>query len=1695
MKKLLVLALIVLAFVLGALSVSATHPGCCCNPITSEGFLVASHDVCDPAFNFTDKLPNTTHPTCNEICKALPPPPIIIIPPADCSSPAYKPAPLISSVKSVKGQKQLMLNFLLPCPAYSVNISRCTGDDCTTFALIAQLAPTTVYTDADPALRWNTMYTYKLVANYLASGASQPAIAKGNPGDIECWQQGTLQFCISQFYYELFEQYLKAYGYSGVPASSFANDFDAVVSATFKSRFDKAWTCDDLNRLYQNPATAVSCAQGQFCVTDENGAQCITPGPCGTGGLFGLYPSIEACEGTAFLENKKYCFLDRSRTSVDSCFACHSRMGCGDYRSRGSCVRDNCNAGECEWRDVLRDIGIGVCIDKRFSNCPWCTKKATPGLENKDAYNEVFDRCTQQKADALTVANHTCTFDKNTRTANPCDATACIDYSTTACASPPAGITLNPDNSIATPSSDACNIRACQVMGVLGCIKNRDGNVLNDCPATAPDRRACELDYFPPLTALAASGNVQGRMDWLDIKMLDKFNATHTGAYMQGKRGYFLRICVPSPGNQCTDPATFAETNLSRLNFNDLNLQAGRTVVAKLKVGENTLRYYAIDNRSNPEIIKNMTITACDRCQGPKVLEITVTPGRFIDGKYFTISNLPVIAVAFNELATMTSAVLVSGATAIPLAAMPGSGANYDYTFIPLTPLPDGTYTFTFNAKDENGLLMDAPGSVPIIVDTTPGNVTILPPDGTVLNITSADIAFIFTEPLTILNATLEEEIWVSKYATKKKIIDLVPLLTTTDNIVYIANVSGLSGGKKNIRVHAEDLAGNPTIGKASFWVNIGSLLLRLREPSWGVSATYLFDIIVDTSRIADCRYIYDTPAPPPATTFDFMPRFTRSSGVVHVVDGFDKIKTGDLSAHKLHVYCKMGENLTQTSFDLRVDPTPPSIKSAYAQPAVIIERRIPGMDIFTTSLKVQTDDEGFCAYSTENMPFVLMNNYFPGFDEIPKQSHDAEVNVTQENISYTYYVACKNTAERPSVTVPINFRVDLSVGFAARSLTPPYANTTSFSLRVETNKRAFCYMGEVPEAVITCMDGCEYGYAHTHPITVNASGKYTWFVRCSTGTGDEISSLIIPVTVDTTPPVMLYVNDSSNLPEEPEFSYFLDRLLVSFLGLDNETSVNAYYYRILSFFTNATVQNWTLSTNTNGTAFYIGNLNLTDRNKYRFEVYPVNIVGLKGAGMMSDGVTIDITKKPENCQNDFKDPEESDIDCGGQCPGCFDGAKCNASTDCLSGLCKNGICAVSGCDDSVKNNNETDIDCGGGLCLPCSGNKTCVQNRDCVTGSCNFGRCGDADPCADNVLTGTETDVDCGGSCATKCGDGENCLLTTDCAEGLRCIESTCRSELDSDNDGVRDDVDKCPNTPADEVADAEGCSQSQKFSCGDEISDGWRVRYFGSVLCDGDGAATADPDKDGLTNAEEYRHRTDPTQPDSDFDGWNDKIEIEKGTNPLDPASHPPSKIRILLWFLLILLILAALAVGGYIGYQYYLEKMAEKVPPARPVPVAPRPAVRRIRPWPDIIEKLRKIARKEEPGITDRDWISLEALAGRIKKEKVPIREDVFDRLKDLVSGRIPRREASKVLEAIRKEPEAFALLRKIMFEKLTPEEKQFLRKRIAMLKEGKLTPAEIEALLNKLRITAAYYRTHKVELEREFEAWLNAGRKKK
>ncbi|CAM4923853.1 unnamed protein product [Rotaria socialis] len=93
-------------------------------------------------------------------------------------------------------------------------------------------------------------------------------------------------------------------------------------------------------------------------------------------------------------------------------------------------------------------------------------------------------------------------------------------------------------------------------------------------------------------------------------------------------------------------------------------------------------------------------------------------------------------------------------------------------------------------------------------------------------------------------------------------------------------------------------------------------------------------------------------------------------------------------------------------------------------------------------------------------------------------------------------------------------------------------------------------------------------------------------------------------------------------------------------------------------------------------------------------------------------------------CNDHVKNQNETDVDCGGPCAPkqrCTDNKGCNMASDCNSGVCTLNTCQIPTCSDHVKNQNETDVDCGG----PCSPGNACTNLQSCRTPSdCNSSIC-----------------------------------------------------------------------------------------------------------------------------------------------------------------------------------------------------------------------------------------------------------------------------------------------------------------------------------------------------------------------------------
>lgn len=109
----------------------------------------------------------------------------------------------------------------------------------------------------------------------------------------------------------------------------------------------------------------------------------------------------------------------------------------------------------------------------------------------------------------------------------------------------------------------------------------------------------------------------------------------------------------------------------------------------------------------------------------------------------------------------------------------------------------------------------------------------------------------------------------------------------------------------------------------------------------------------------------------------------------------------------------------------------------------------------------------------------------------------------------------------------------------------------------------------------------------------------------------------------------------------------------------------------------------------------------------------------LDASGIADTGF-LDVAAIPKTCFNTIRDGQETDVDCGGpECPKCIDSKMCVADSDCAGKSCVNKICTTANCKDGITNGDESDVDCGGTVCAKCTIGKRCKAPTDCGSLTC----------------------------------------------------------------------------------------------------------------------------------------------------------------------------------------------------------------------------------------------------------------------------------------------------------------------------------------------------------------------------------------
>ncbi|WP_437722267.1 kelch repeat-containing protein [Sorangium sp. So ce861] len=266
-------------------------------------------------------------------------------------------------------------------------------------------------------------------------------------------------------------------------------------------------------------------------------------------------------------------------------------------------------------------------------------------------------------------------------------------------------------------------------------------------------------------------------------------------------------------------------------------------------------------------------------------------------------------------------------------------------------------------------------------------------------------------------------------------------------------------------------------------------------------------------------------------------------------------------------------------------------------------------------------------------------------------------------------------------------------------------------------------------------------------------------------------------------------------------------------------------------------------------------------------------------------------------------------------------GARCDTDADCAGDSCVDGVCCDAPCAGAcmacsaakkgagpdgvcgpVQAGADPDDDCAAEPAAACGADGSCdgrgscqlwVQGTPCGAASCNgasevveaplcdgLGVCAEVDPrsCGDYrcvagaCLAGCTFDTQCaeaaycaeaGGDCLPKKPVGAACALPKECLSGL-CLAGVCTR--DSDDDGVADHEDNCPEVPNTSQANTDG-----GLSAGDPLGD----------ACDDDDDADGHGDA-----ADNCPLVANPNQADANGDGIGDACDC---ASPLKADGSP--------------------------------------------------------------------------------------------------------------------------------------------------------------------------------------------------------------
>jgi hypothetical protein len=196
------------------------------------------------------------------------------------------------------------------------------------------------------------------------------------------------------------------------------------------------------------------------------------------------------------------------------------------------------------------------------------------------------------------------------------------------------------------------------------------------------------------------------------------------------------------------------------------------------------------------------------------------------------------------------------------------------------------------------------------------------------------------------------------------------------------------------------------------------------------------------------------------------------------------------------------------------------------------------------------------------------------------------------------------------------------------------------------------------------------------------------------------------------------------------------------------------------------------------------------------------------------------------SCSDGKKDGKETGVDCGGPDCGACQAEPCDPMHGCgdmtvcaePEDVCCNTSCGATCQSCTQKNGSAAD-----GTCSAVPVGKD-PFNQCSMTGTGSAGGCGatmERCACEDGVKNQNETDIDCGGDACPGCGGGKQCNTFSDCAaevpgETPECINGACCESLCNQSCRMCNPTGQCVSVPAGATDPNMICTSNQACGAG---------------------------------------------------------------------------------------------------------------------------------------------------------------------------------------------------------------------------------------------------------------------------------------